>query len=222
LPRVGLVVVATGRYTQFVPQLVTDVRARFLSCHDVSVFVLTDSQGPVGTTTLAWPRFGWPWDTLRRYHGIARYAGVLSECDYLFHLDADMRVVGTVGDEVLGDRVAVRHPGFLGRRGTYEERPESVARVAPHEGSTYFAGGFNGGSREGFLSTVREVVRMADADAARGIVAVWHDESYLNRHYVDRLPSVVLGHEYCFPEGWKLPGTPRIVALNKDHGAMRR
>lgn len=218
---IGLIVVATGRYINFVERLATDVRQHFLVNKGVKLFVLTDGVAPKGAVTVSWPRFGWPQDTIFRYHGIVAHAGVFSECSHLFHLDADMRVLSTVGGEILSDRVAVHHPGFRYKRGTYENRQESQAYVAPHEGHVYYAGGFNGGSRSEFLKTARAVVQMADEDARQGIVAIWHDESYLNRYYIDKPPTLTLSHEYCFPEGAKLPGTPRIVALNKNHVAMR-
>jgi hypothetical protein len=59
---------------------------------------------------------------------------VVRDFDYAFALVADMVVVDLVGDEVLGDRVGTMHPGFIGKRGTYEANPASTAFVRSGEG----------------------------------------------------------------------------------------
>jgi len=69
----------------------------------------------------------------------------LAEQDYLFACDADMLFVNSVGDEILGQRVATLHPGFLDKRGSYETNPRSKAYISILEGTQYFAGGFYGG-----------------------------------------------------------------------------
>ena len=48
-----------------------------------------------------------------------------------------------------------------------------------------------------------------------------HDESQINRYVYDHPPDLVLTPSYCYPEGWDLPFTPRILALNKDHDIIR-
>jgi hypothetical protein len=39
---------------------------------------------------------------------------------------------------------------------------------------------------------------------------------------VDHPPSVVLDPSYLYPESWTLPFPRRILALDKDHAAIRR
>ncbi|HKJ23773.1 MAG TPA: hypothetical protein VKB65_03060 [Myxococcota bacterium] len=106
------------------------------------------------------------------------------------------------------------------RRGAYETRPESTACVARHEGRVYLMGGFYGGRTAAFLAMAERIRADVDRDAARGITAVWHDESHLNRYLIDHPPRV-LTPSHGFPEGWDLPFPPRIVLLDKDHAAMR-
>ncbi len=104
--------------------------------------------------------------------------------DYLFACDADMLFVDYVGDEIMGDLVATQHPGFTKKRGTYEYRQDSTAYVAPDEGECYFAGGFYGGKKEAFLTMMRGLVNNIQIDLDNDLIAVWHDESHLNRYFI--------------------------------------
>jgi len=43
----------------------------------------------------------------------------------------------------------------------------------------------------------------------------------LNRYLLDNPPEKILTPEYCYPEEEKLPFEKKILALRKDHKAMR-
>jgi histo-blood group ABO system transferase len=144
----------------------------------------------------------------------------LAQMDYLFACDADMLFKDAVGDEILGERVATRHPGFTlpGQlHDDYERCFASTACVFAHEGSYYFAGGFYGGTTAEFLNIARICTEHIMQDLANGIIAKWHDESHLNRYFIDNPPTVILSPSYCYPEYWDLPFVPRLIALSKDH-----
>ncbi len=220
---IGLLVVATGRYIQFVPPLLESADRCFLKNHKVTYFVFTD-QEPVFHPHAIYSfqeRLGWPFDTMHRYHVYYKHRELFDEQDYLFAIDADMLFVDAVGDEILGERVATLHPGFVGQRGSYETHPYSCAYIGPEEGSRYFAGGFYGGTREAFLHVLKTNISKIDQDASRGVIAVWHDESHWNRYCIDYPPTVVLSPSYCYPEDWSIPYSKKLLALNKDHAKMR-
>ncbi len=161
---VGLLIVATGKYIDFVPSLIASARKHFCTNHDVTYFVFTDGQiEGEDIVRIQQERLGWPYDTLMRLSMYDYHADLFHDMDYLFATDADMRFESEVGDEILSDRVATQHPGYVGRRGTYESRRQSTAYVDQSEGSHYFAGGFNGGSREEFLKMAHEKGRIIAA-----------------------------------------------------------
>jgi histo-blood group ABO system transferase len=166
----------------------------------------------------------WPGPTLKRYHIFLNNSHHYPNQDYLFYCDADMRFVDEVGSEVLGDLVATNHPGFYNKRRrefSYEKRSQSRAYIPMNEGTRYFAGGFNGGKRDRYLEMAQAVKEMVDADAANGIIAEWHDESYMNRYLASNPPTVILDPSYCYPESWDLPFKRRLLALDKNHSEMR-
>ncbi len=224
---VGLLVMATGKYVSFVPPLIQSAEKYFCRNHNVTYFVFTDgtldpSVQDLPIVTIYQKRLGWPFDTMMRFHVYANSSEILSSQDFLFACDADMLFVGDVGDEILSERVATQHPGFVGRRGSYETNPASKACIHNWEGEQYFAGGFYGGTTEEFLNISAINAANINEDLFRGIIAVWHDESHWNRYCVDHPPTLVLNPSYCYPESWDLPYPPKLVALDKNHDECRK
>jgi len=227
MSKIGLLVIATGKYDRFIPLLFKSMKKHFMKGHEVTIFVFTDQDMPKKDNIVVLPHKHEPWPnpTLKRYHVFDKYKEQLQEMDYLYYSDADMLFVGNVGDEVLPDTetglVGTEHPGFYGgRRGTYESREDSTAYVGPKEGQHYFAGGFNGGTSEAFLKMSAEIKARVDKDLEKGIVAIWHDESQMNRYFVDHPPKM-LNPSYCYPESWNIPFKKKLLALDKNHNEVR-
>jgi histo-blood group ABO system transferase len=222
---VGLLVVATGKYINFVDPLLESARTHFCKAHKVTYFVFTDQPytAQEDTVCLFQPRLGWPYDTLMRYKVYWNHQEAFAEQDYLFACDADMLFTGEVGDEILGERVATLHPGFShGTRGAYEKNPRSTAYVKMDEGHAYFAGGFYGGRRDNFLHILQTSIARIEKDLQWKYIARWHDESHWNRYCIDFPPTVILSPAYCYPEQWQLPYPKKLIALDKNHAEYRR
>ncbi|MEK7499470.1 MAG: hypothetical protein AAB649_02595, partial [Patescibacteria group bacterium] len=59
----------------------------------------------------------WPAPTLMRYHLFLNEEEKLKDYDYIFYMDADMKVVAKVSDEILGDGLtAAEHPMYSLRK----------------------------------------------------------------------------------------------------------
>ncbi len=223
--KIGLLIMATGKYDQFADPLIHSARKYFLTQHDVTYFIFTDgnilSQGD-DIICIYQERLGWPFDTMMRNEVYHNHKEWLADQDYLFALDADMRFVDFVGEEILGERVATLHPGFVGKRGTYETNPKSLAYVSRKEGRNYFAGGFFGGEREEFFKIISETSSRIRYDLERGVIAIWHDESHWNRYCIDHPPTVILTPSYCYPESWELNFPRKLLCLDKNHSEVRK
>lgn len=233
--------IATNKYIQFVEQLLDSVDENFLNGHDISALVFTNHEIEEISDNVKISQIEhepWPIPTLKRYHYFLKESDYISQFDYCFYMDVDMRIVDKVGDEILGDLVATKHPGMFNKSPdecTYERREKSTAYVPYGEGKSYYAGGFNGGKPETFLKMSQQIVKNVDADFKNDLIAVWHDESHMNRYLIDNQPTLELTSSYCFPEGatidgtptnyyplgWKVPFEPKIMALQKSHANVR-
>jgi histo-blood group ABO system transferase len=222
---VGLLIVATGNYDRFVDPLIDSAEKYFLPGHNVTYYVFSEGRILKRDNVVVIPqaRLGWPFDTLKRYHVYYQNQESFAGEDYLFAMDADMLFHSVVGDEILGELVATIHPGYYrGNRGTYDTNPNSLACVYPYEGKHYFAGGFYGGTKDAFLKAIKTNIDRIDEDYAKGIIALWHDESHWNRYCIDNPPTVILSPAYCHPVRWHLPFEVKIEPLDKNHAELRK
>jgi histo-blood group ABO system transferase len=223
--KIGFLVIATNKYTDFVQPLIKSADKHFLRNQDVTYFVFTnkdlDVQSDREVVITSVEHKEWPWMTLGRYGIFHKNKDLFSEMDYLYYCDADMLFVGEVGDEILSDRVATIHPGHNGARGTPETNPQSLACVYPYERMIYFAGGFNGGSKNEYLKIANVLNSNIIEDHRKGIVAVWHDESHMNRYFIDNPPTKVLDPSYCHPGYNPKTDSTKLIALVKNHKDYR-
>jgi hypothetical protein len=182
----------------------------------------------------------WPLPTLMRYHLFLQEEEKLKEYDYIFYLDADMRMVGTVGDEILGNGLTMaQHPMYaLARRyiPPYEPNPNSTAfiprfgRIQASQGTPYFdplyaAGGFQGGRSADFITAMWAMKRNIDKDFHNiNYTAIWNDESHWNKYLSEHPPVVVLDPGYIYPDSlineyyiptWGRNYEPKIITLTK-------
>jgi len=181
-------------------------------------------------------RTGFPGDTLYRYHYfLLQEHEILQRSDLLYYFDVDMEIVDIIKNEVIPDIredkyfIGVRHPGFYMKEpfknsyGSIETREESSAFVAPDmRKDIYIAGGFNGGLTQYYINMCKYITKNIDIDDSNNIIAVWHDESHLNKfmsHNYDNFNF--LDASYCYPGKMNIKCNKKIVALDKNHDKVR-
>lgn len=182
----------------------------------------------------------WPAPTLMRYHLFLNEEEKLKDYDYIFYMDADMRVVAKISDEILGAGItAAEHPMYSLRSQyipPYEPNPNSTAYiprpgkvVVDENGKTrfkpyYYAGGFQGGPASLFIEAMKEMKSNIDKDFNNNYIAVWNDESHWNKYLADHAPSIVLSPSYIYPDSlikeyyeplWGRSYEPKIITLTK-------
>ena len=226
MSKIGLLLIATNKYSVFLQPLISSSDTHFLSNHDVTYFVFTNHDMEISSNRNVVQFYvehrPWPWMTLGRYKIFSQQKKILSQMDYLYYCDVDMLMVGEVGDEILSDRVATQHPGFYGSRGSPETEPTSSACVYAHEPMQYFAGGFNGGTSSEYLKMSQTIMNNIDSDLDKGYIAVWHDESHMNRYFIDHPPTKILCPSYCYHIPYGLPFPSKIITLDKNHEEIRQ
>jgi histo-blood group ABO system transferase len=222
---VALIVVATGLYSRFLPELVATARTHVRGLD--RVFVLSDVE-PAASDIVHWLPWGhlrWPLPTMMRYRAILAYRDVLLEHGgVLVYVDVDMRFAGEVDLRDVTGLIAVQHPGYVDSNPNdypYERRPASTSAIPPGDGEQYYAGGVQGGDTAAYLDACRVLADWLHADLSRGLVPVWHDESAWNKFCYLHPPNRVLTPDYCSPEHEHNPAA-HIVALDKDHNRVRQ
>ncbi len=240
---IGLCIVATGKYIAFVKPLLDSAEKYFCPDHKKTYFIFTDSTAHGLNSLLKSPykdivvityqkRLGWPYDTLMRFSIYNQHKNLFAQTDYMFATDADMLFVGTEGDEILADRVATQHPGFeknkplWGNEPPYDRNEKSTAYITYDSGTHYFAGGFYGGTTSEFIKMADSITNNIFTDIEQhNYIAIWHDESHLNRYFIDNQPSIILDRSYCYPENGEKKGyptcSPKLLALDKNHAEIR-
>lgn len=215
--RVGLLVMATGKYIRFIDALLDSADNYFCKNHDVTYFVFTDGDLSPRENLVIVPQeqLGWPYDTMMRFAIYHKHKNRLAEFDYLFSCDADMLFADHVDSEMFGDRVGTLQPNYLFDAKPYERNPLSTACINRGEGSHYFAGGFYGANCDEFIKLTKEITDNICIDLARGYIAINNDESHLNRYFIDHKPTVILSPSYCHFENWQSPYPKKLVALVK-------
>ena len=115
--------IATNKYIQFVEQLLESVD--FLNGHDISALVFTDHEIEEVSDNVRSHRLimNMAIPTLKRYHYFTKEKEYISQFDYCFYMDVDMRIEGKVGDEIFGDSFT-QHPGFW-----WKDKERSVMNV---------------------------------------------------------------------------------------------
>lgn len=239
---IGFSVTCTGKYTRFVRQLIESINRNFIADIPKVFFFFTDrpEELPDGENIVKTiiPFKGFPGDTLYKFHHLLLQKGnIIKMVKYIYIIDADMRISSVVGKEILPDDktpyVGIRHPGYPDI-GTVETNMKSKAYIDPKTLSsvrTYWCGGVTGGLSLPYISMAEQIVKAIDEDDFNEIVAIWHDESHINRffHYTRDLVKT-LPPDYCYPEGlgeteikrrWGRQLENKITALLKKHEEVR-
>lgn len=223
--KICVITIATGRYIQFVEKLLDSIENNFLVDHDINCLLFTDNDLEETSDNIKVSKIEhkvWPEPALKKYNYISSEKEYLKNFDYVYLFDADVYFVDKVGEEVFEDLIGVLHPYKILEDKTvypYEPRKESTAYVSDEKRDKYYAAAFVGGKSESFLKLASVISERVIQDEKNNIIAVWHDESHLNKYFNEN-PPVSLSPSYMFPEELinhpNYPWKPKIIAVNKD------
>jgi hypothetical protein len=195
--KVALVFICTGKgYCDlFLDQAIERAKEFFPS--DILVFTDSEKQYPIAKQVFK-QHSGWPEVTLKRYHTIISEEEWLSQRDYIFHFDVDMKLMQKITDDILSDGITVtKHPDFENGGGATDQNPKSHACLSDKDIRQYVTGAFQGGTSKAFLSMAKTIALNIDDDARNGVIARVYDESHLNRYVYDNPPAKILSTDYC-------------------------
>jgi len=227
--KIAILYICTGKYNVFWHGFYDSAEKYLFTDHQKTYFVFTDTDSKNeifstcnNTIVIFQEKLGWPFDTLMRFKMFYSQSDQLADYDYIYFFNANMRLIDFVGQDLLPDNgskdlVGVLHPGYYLDSKLfypYDRNRNSLAYIPFHKGKYYFMGGLNGGSAKEYLEMVKILKENIDFDLKNNIIAKWHDESHLNKYFLNKKISVK-GPEYGFPEGSRINVNPKIIILNK-------
>lgn len=223
--QIGILYICTGKYSIFWKSFYESAEKYFLPDHDKRYYVFTDAarldfQDNANVVKIYQENLGWPNNTMMRFKMFNTQKNLLKVNDYLFFCNANLQFVDYVGNEILPvseGLTALNHPCYWDKpreEFPYDNNSESSAYIAPAEGTHYFMGALNGGKTAEFLKMSETLEANIDKDLQKGIIALWHDESHLNRYLVNKLVKV-LDPSYGYAESWDLSFKPKIIIRDK-------
>ena len=213
--RIAILYIATGRYIVFWEDFYKSAEKYLLKDCIKEYFVFTDSKvfpysQNSNVRVIEQKNLGWPDNTLMRFDMFLSQEEELKNFDYIYFFNANMKIVAPIGDEFLPDQsglVIALHPGFYNKNPedfSYERNPTSTAYIPYGQGKYYHPGGLSGGTSKEYIKLCKICSSNIKKDREKGIIAVWHDESHLNKYVLDK-DFKLLSCKYLYPEDWDLP-----------------
>lgn len=243
-PMISVLVIATNRYVEFLPELLNSVEEFLAPGSNIQVVVFTDQVNFVKSIKLEdtrvslivqeIPSYGWPNATLLRYE-IFEQNWNLIRGDIVMYLDADTRVVRDIPETDFDPKswksgtALVQHPGYFGRsfafmtimrkskRGPWESNPQSTSRVQKRKRKIYVCGGVWMGTNRDIRRMIYQLAENVRIDNSNNVIAKWHDESHINKWFVENGATALdpsWAYSDIYPDLKKL--NPRIEVITKD------
>ncbi len=226
--RIAILYICTGKYNVFWDGFYKSSEKYFLSGQAAKeYFVFTDNMDLCKDSHVHLHYRecqGFPFDSLFRFDLFLSIEDEIKDFDYIYFFNANMQFVKPVGKEFLpteseGNLAAVLHPLILKRPFffySYERNKKSLAYIPlmKHHKYRYYMGSLNGGRAKEYLELVRTCAKNTRIDYEKGIIAMVHDESHLNRYLFDH-KCKALAPSYAYPEGKSMGYEPIILIRDK-------
>jgi hypothetical protein len=234
LMTVAITFIGTGKYLNFLPKYYENIHQYFLPNTEKKFFVFTDGEGdfPEDVKVYSQEHLNWPFITLKRFEILNQAREELSKYDWLIFIDADALVVDTILEEdFFTDKplFGVHHPCHYLRMpphnqlpGAFETNEKSLAFIDVNEDneSFYYQGCLWGGKIPEVFEMIDTLQQRVNTDLDNDIIAVWHDESHINKYFIENSELVyTFGPEYAYPEVFSqyCLFEPKIVHLAKNN-----
>lgn len=205
MKKIAILYIATGRYIVFWEDFYKNAKENLLQKCNVHYFLFTDNDeitAPLDVTIIKKPFYPWPEETLRRFETFLSISEELEKYDYIYFFNANLMIVSPINEDILPDDkdelVVCLHPGYCycsPPHFPYERRKNCTAYIAQNEGEHYACGGLNGGRAKDFIEMCSVLYKNIEIDKNNKIIAVWHDESHLNKYIIGKRVKW-LGEEY--------------------------
>jgi hypothetical protein len=224
MENIAILYICTGNYSIFFKDFYKSVETNFLPNYKKHYFVFTDKKFYFKKSNIEYiyqKKIGWPFDTLLRFHFFYKIIDKLQSFEYTFFFNANALCIKKISDIILpinNDFVVAIHPSFIDKSITelpYERNSVSTAFIDFHQGQHYFQACFFGGKSNKMKNLIIDVSSNIDIDLHNNYIAIWHDESHLNKYLLDKNMNI-LDCSYIYPEHFEKPYQNKIIMRDKN------
>lgn len=224
--KIAILYICTGRYNQFFHEFYISSKKHFLSNVEKHFFVWTDDLNlcDYNDVSLIYKECkGFPLDSLMRFEMFLGIKEKLDKFDYTYFFNSNMLFVSDISEEILpinrGEIVFTLNAGYYNKSKflyPYERNKKSLAFIKFNikKKYKYVIGGLNGGKTSDYLFFAKECHDRIIQDLKSGLIAVFHDESHINRFY-NQHGGKLLPPSFAYPEGQSLPFKSKILIRDK-------
>jgi len=238
--KVAISFLGTGKYLDFLPKYYENIEKYFLPNSEKTILAFTDGEldgTPENLKVFPQEHLDWPYITLKRFEIINKAREIITDHDWFVFIDGDALVVDRIEEkDFFTDKplFGVHHPCHYLKMpphnqypGAYEitENCNAAVDLEKYQPKVYYQGCFWGGKVPEVCAMIDELEYRVSDDLKRHVVALWHDESHLNKYFIEN-PDLVhtYGPEYAYPEVFKdhCDFKPKIVHLAKDNSEYQQ
>jgi len=230
----------TGKYLNFLPKYYENIEKYFLPNTEKTILVFTDGElndTPDNVKVFEQEHLNWPFITLKRFEIINKAREIISDHDLFVFIDGDALVVDEIKeDEFFTDKplFGVHHPCHYLKMSPHDKYPaayeirkdcNAFIDLEKYKPQVYYQGCFWGGKTTEICAMIDELSYRVSDDLKRDMIALWHDESHLNKYLIENSNLVhTYGPEYAFPEVFKnnCNFEPKIVHLAKNNSEYQQ
>lgn len=207
---VAIFVGSTGPYATYMPTFINSAEKFLFPGTKKRYIVFTDLKShEFGENVIFVPteHKQWPWFVMRRYDFILEQESLWADCDYCMLLNVNVEFKQPIPCEHLlpdetQDIACLTFDWHKPHNLPVERRPEYHCFIPTDvKLSKYWQSGLYVTTTTVFKTLCADIAPAMKEDREKGLIAVWHDESYLN-HWLVGKKIKAISKDYCMPEDY--------------------
>jgi len=226
---IGILYICTGKYTVFWKDFYLTAEKYLFPNITKKYFVFSDMSEIYGAennpniVSIGIEHREWPYNTLLRFELFDNNKTLFENCDYLLFYNANAVFTAEIQPEEIlptaenGYLVALSNKDVMKTKPddyTYDRNPLSTAYIPFGQGKEYYRGCFNGGRTPEFLQLIKTCKEQTEIDLKNNVMALWHDESHLNKYLLDK-PVKAVTSIYGKHQEWRKPKHAKVIIIEK-------
>lgn len=202
MKKVAMFYICTGKYNLLWKEFYESSEEFFLRDFYKEYFVFTDAEKLEYENQnsrihrIKQEKMPWPYPALYRYKMFGRISDDVKDFDYVFFFNANALFLKEITDNmILPDSnkkellTVLKHPAYRFNGiydCPYDRNYKCRAHVSYRKGKDYIQSCIIGATTAEFTKMAKKLENDTDKDLSKQVIALWHDESYLNKYIIGK------------------------------------